>query len=56
MQGPYTQGQFWPSGIAVACVCLSVCVSMCRSVRQSLACPRKISSPVQARIKFGPQA
>ena len=24
----FTRGQFWPSGIVVACVCLSVCVSV----------------------------
>ena len=46
-----TRGQFWPSGIVVACVCLCVCPS----VRQSRACPRDNSSPVQARItKLGP--
>ena len=48
----FTRGQFWPSGIAVACVCL--CVRVC--VYQSLACPRDKSRPVQARIaKFGPK-
>ena len=47
-----TQGQFWPSGIVVACDCLWVCPS----VRQSRACPRDNSSPVSARItKFGPE-
>ena len=47
----FTRGQFWPSGIVVACVCLSVCPS----VRQSRACPRNNSSPLSARItKFGP--
>ena len=47
-----TRGQFWPSGIVVASVCLSVCLC----VRQSLACPRDNLSPVQARItKFGPE-
>ena len=25
----FTRGQFWPSGIVVACVCLSVCASVC---------------------------
>ena len=25
----FTRGQFWPSGIVVACVCLSVCPSVC---------------------------
>ena len=25
----FTQGQFWPSGIVVAVVCLSVCPSVC---------------------------
>ena len=47
-----TRGQFWPTGIVVACVCVCVCLSVC----QSLACPRNISGPVQARItKFGPK-
>ena len=42
----FTRGQFWPSGIVVACVCLCV--------RQSWACPSDNSSTVQARItKFG---
>ena len=37
-----------------ASVC--VCVSVCQSVRQSLACPHDNSGPVQARIaKFGPK-
>ena len=48
----FTRGQFWPSGIVVACVCVCVCLSVC----QSLACPRNNSGPVQARIaKFGPK-
>ena len=52
----FTRGQFWPSGIVVACVCVCVCVSVCLSVCQSLACPRDNSGPVQARIaKFGPK-
>ena len=38
----FTRGQFWPSGIVVACVCL--CVRL--SVRQSRACPHDNSSPV----------
>ena len=43
----FAPGQFWPSGIVVACVCLCV--------YQSLACPRDKLGPVQARItKFGP--
>ena len=42
----FTQGQFWPLGIVIACVC----------VYQSLACPHDNSSPVQAWItKLGPQ-
>ena len=42
----FTQGQFWPPGIVVACVC--VCVY------QSFACPHDNSSPVQARVtRFG---
>ena len=49
-----TRGQFWPSGIVVACVCLSVCVSVCVCVRQPRACPRHKSRRVQARTtKFG---
>ena len=48
----FTLGQFWPSGIVVACVCVCVCLSVC----QSLACPRDNLGPVQARItKFGPK-
>ena len=44
------RGQFWPSGIVIACVCVSVCVC----VYQSLACPHDNSSAVYARItKFG---
>ena len=42
----FTRRQFWPSGIVVACVCVSVC--------QSWACPHDNSPLVQARItKFG---
>ena len=53
-KGVFTRGQFWPSGIVVACVC--VCVSVCLSVCQSRVCPRDNSSLVQARItKFGAQ-
>ena len=48
----FTRGQFWPSGIVVACVCVSVCP--CVRVCQSRACPHDNSSLVQARItKFG---
>ena len=48
----FTRGQFWPSGIVIACVCVSVRVSVC--VYQSLACPHDNSSAVHARItKFG---
>ena len=44
----FTRGQFWPSGIVVACVCVRVCVC------QSWACPHDNSQRVQARItKFG---
>ena len=47
-----TRGQFWPLGIVIACVCVSVRVSVC--VYQSLACPHDDSSAVHARItKFG---
>ena len=42
----FTRGQFWPSGIVIAPVCVSV--SVC--VYQSLACPHDNSSAVQARI------
>ena len=50
----FTRGQFWPSGIVVACVCLSVCVSVCVCVRQPWACPCHKSPRVQARTtKFG---
>ena len=50
----FTRGQFWPSGIVVACVCLSVCVSVFVCVRQPRACPRHKSRRVQARTtKFG---
>ena len=54
----FTRGQFWPSGIVIACVCVCVrvCVCVCQSVCQSLACPRDNSGPVQARVaKFGPK-
>ena len=38
------------------CLRLCVCPCVCQSVRQSLACPRNNSGPVQARItKFGPK-
>ena len=44
----FTRGQFWPSGIVVACVC--------PCVRQSPACLRNNSSQVRFRItKFGPK-
>ena len=50
----FTRGQFWPSGIVIACVCLSVCVSVCVCVRQPRNCPRHNSPRVQARTtKFG---
>ena len=38
----FTRGQFWPSGIVIACVCVFVCVCPC--VRQSRVCPRDTSS------------
>ena len=48
----FTRGQFRPSGIVIACVCVSVRVSVC--VYQSLACPHDNSLAVHARItKFG---
>ena len=44
----FTRGQFWLSGIVIAC--------MCPCVRQSWACLHDNSSQVQARItKFGPK-
>ena len=50
----FTRGQFWPSGIVIACVCGSVCPCVC--VYQSWACPHDNSSSIQARItKFGPE-
>ena len=55
-QPVFTRGQFWPSGIVVACVCVSVCpcVSMSVCVCQSRACPHDNSPLVQATItKFG---
>ena len=48
----FTQGQFRPSGIVIACVCVSVH----ECVYQSLGCPHDNSSAVEARItKFGPE-
>ena len=50
----FYRGQFWPSGIVIACVCVSVRVSVCLCVYQSLAYPHDNSSAFQARItKFG---
>ena len=46
----FTRGQFWPSGIVIACVCVSVRVSECLCVYQSLACPHDNSSAVKAKI------
>ena len=49
-QTVFTRCHFWPSGIVIACVCVSVHVC----VYQSLACLNDNSSAVQARItKFG---
>ena len=54
IQSFFTRGQFRPSGIVVAFICVYVCVCACESVCQSLACPRDNSGPVQAKItKFG---
>ena len=51
-----TRGQFWPSGIVIACVCGSVCPCVSVYVYQSRACPHDNSSPIQARItKLGPE-
>ena len=44
----FTQGQFWPSGTVVVCVC--VWVSIRPSVCQPLACPRDNWWPLQTRI------
>ena len=41
----FTRGQFWPSGIVIACVCVCVRVCVCQSVWQS-----HNLGPVQARI------
>ena len=50
----FTRGQFWPSGIVVACLCVSVCPCIRACVYQSRACPYDYSQLVQARItKFG---
>ena len=32
----FTRGQFWPSGIVIACVCVSVCVSVCVCINHLL--------------------
>ena len=46
----WSKGQFWPQGIVVACIYLS----MCAYVHQPRACPHHNSSPIQARItKYG---
>ena len=37
-----SRGQFWPSGIVVACVCQSVCQSLVRVITQD---PFKLGSP-----------
>ena len=51
----FTRGQYWPTGIVVACVCVCVCLCVCQSVCQSLVCQHNSPGPVQARItKFGP--
>ena len=46
----FTRGQFWPSGIVVACVCVCVCVCVCLSVNHQLLRavthqPFKLGSP-----------
>ena len=45
--GIFTRGQFWISGIVVACDSVSLCVFMC--VCQPRACLQENLSPVQAR-------
>ena len=47
---------FFPRPVLAYGYCRCLCLSVCVSVRQSLACPRDNSGPVQARItKFGPK-
>ena len=46
----FTRGQFWPSGIVIACVCVSVCVSVCVCINHLLVRtitdqPFKLESP-----------
>ena len=44
----FTRGQFWPSGIVVACVCLCVCPCVCvnpQLVRAITHHPFKLGSP-----------
>ena len=49
----FTRGQFWPSDIVVACICLSI-IYMFVCVCQSWACMHDNSLPIKARItKFG---
>ena len=50
----FTQGQFWPSGIVIPCVCVRVCPTM----RHSQAClsTHDNSGLVQAKTtQFGPE-
>ena len=52
----FTHGQFWPLGIAIACICLcvSLCVCLCVYAGQPWTCPRHNPSPLQAMTtKFG---
>ena len=54
----FTPGQFWPSGIVVACVCLRVCVRVSMCVCQSCVPITRDNSghSRQTRItKFGPK-
>ena len=49
----FTWGQFWPSGIVVACLSLSVCVCVCVS---TLSLSMQNLLPIQARItNFRPE-
>ena len=41
----FTQGQFWPSGIVVACVCPSISPSVAKFVRAITRQPFKLESP-----------
>ena len=51
----FTRGQFWPSGIVVACVCLCVHPSMCAvitclSARWLITCSRGVDWPSRSNL------